>query len=123
MGNTKYLNRTEPIELEVSDIQIGVVEIESRRDLEGLGEQTVGTTPVALVFSGETTSINIQADETNLGFIYVGKSDVTSAGLNAIAKLDGEGIFNLNYDDSENALFVVGSIAGQKYVAGALKND
>lgn len=106
-----------------ADIQIGVVEIESARDLQGLGKISVGTTALEVSFSGVTTSIVITADIENTGKLFVGKSDVTSTGANAITFLEAGDSIKLDYDDVDNALYVVADTVSQNYWAGALKND
>lgn len=92
-----------------------------RKDIEGLGIQTVGTTATELIFTGTPTrSINITALETNTGYIYIGKSNVTTAGANAFEILRPGENFSIKYNDVDNALYVVGSTSGQQYIAGAV---
>lgn len=92
-----------------------------RKDIEGLGIQTVGTTAVALVFTGTPTrAIKITALEDNSGYIYVGKSNVTSVGANSIDYLRPGEYIVISYDDVSNPIYVVGSAAGQQYIAGAI---
>lgn len=91
------------------------------KDVEGNGVQTVGTTPVEIVFTGTTESILISAGDLNLGRVYIGKADVTSAGANAVTYLAAGESFTVNYDDTTNPFYIVGSIADQEYVVGATK--
>lgn len=92
-----------------------------RKNIEGLGIQTVNTTAVALVFAGTPTrAISITALETNSGYIYIGKSNVTSAGANAFEVLRPGENFVIDYDDVTNAIYVVGSAISQQYIAGAV---
>jgi len=91
-----------------------------RKDLEGAGKTAVGTTAVEITFTGTTTSIIISADKDNSGTLYVGKSDVTSLGANAITFLEPGESVEMDYDDTSNAIYVVGSEASQNYWAGAL---
>lgn len=91
-----------------------------RKDLEGGGKISVGTTTVEVTFTGTTTSILITADNANSGTLYVGKSDVTSTGANAFDfLLAGESV-SIDYDDSTNAIFVVASVASQNFFKGAV---
>jgi len=88
-------------------------------DIEGNGTSTIGTTAAAVVFTGETRAILISAGDTNLGRIYIGKSDVTSAGANALTFLGAGESLELVYEDVTNPIFVVGSAAGQEVLTGA----
>ena len=89
-------------------------------DVEGNDITTVGTTATAISFTGTTRTILVSAGDINLGRVYIGKSDVTSAGTNAITFLGAGESFEITYDDTSNALFVVGSIAAQEYLTGAV---
>ena len=91
-----------------------------RSNLEGGGKISVGTTPVEVTFSGTTTMILITADIDNTGVLYVGKSNVTSSGSNSITYLQPGDALEISYDDSSNALYVVGSTSGQYFWKGAL---
>jgi hypothetical protein len=92
-----------------------------RQDIEGLGIQIVGTTAAQLTFTGTPTrSISITALETNTGYIYIGKSNVTTAGVNAFEVLRPGESFSIDYDDVTNPLYVVGSASGQQYISGAI---
>lgn len=92
-----------------------------RADIEGKGIQTVGTTAVELVFTGTPTrSISVSAMEGNDGYIFVGKSNVNSAGANAFDYIPAGQNFTIDYDDATNPLYIVGSAAGQEYIAGAV---
>jgi len=90
-------------------------------DLEGLGLQSVGTTAVEVDFTGTTESIRISYPVTASGILYVGKSDVTNLGANAIDfLLPGEGL-TIDYEDGSNAVYVVSDTTAQQFMAGALK--
>ena len=89
-------------------------------NIEGNGTSTVGTTAVELVFSSTTRAVLVSAGDVNLGRVYVGKSDVTSAGANALTFLGAGESLELVYDDVTNPLFVVGSIADQEVLSGAI---
>lgn len=91
----------------------------NHKDVEGKGFITVGTTPVELTFTGVTESIIISAAIANTGIIYIGKSNVTSDGSNAIAFLDVAESLTLDYTDTNNPLYVVASIADQSVMVGA----
>lgn len=58
--------------------------IPTHTDMEGLGLITVSTTAIELTFSIDTETIIITSDASNTYPIYIGKSDVTSAGANAL---------------------------------------
>lgn len=88
-------------------------------DLEGKGKVSVGITAVEISFTGTPESIIMSADSLNTGVLYVGKSNVTTAGANAICFLEAGESVTIDYDDTTNALYVVASIAGQNYWAGA----
>jgi hypothetical protein len=91
-----------------------------RKDLEGGGKISVGTTAVEATFTGLTRSIIISADIANSGILYIGKSDVTNAGANAICFLQAGESATIDYDDSSNAVYVVASVASQNFWKGAL---
>jgi len=94
--------------------------LQSPTDMEGGGKNLVGTIPVEVTFAGITEAIIISADSANTGEIYVGKSNVTSAGANAINfLLPGESI-ELSYNDTTNPIYVVANAAGQNFYKGAL---
>ena len=88
--------------------------------MEGLGAVAVGTAAVELRFAGDTKSIIITAHPTNGAYIYVGKSDVTSDGANAIVILKAGESMTFDYDDFTNVVYVVGNSIGQSVIAGAL---
>ena len=128
------------VNLETADIEIGAVEIKDGStdnratvntdgelrvnfgdsDMEGGGKVSVGTTAVEATFTGSTKSIIISADVANTGTLYIGKSNVTNAGANAIAFiLPGESII-IDYDDASNAVYVVATASSQNFWKGAL---
>ena len=55
----------------------------------------------------------------NTGLVYVGQEFLTSSGDHAIAVLSPGDSIAIDYDDSTDAIYVVGSIAAQRIVAGA----
>lgn len=89
-------------------------------DAEGGGKVAVGLTAVEVTFTGTTRIIIIQADASNSGTLYVGKSTVTSAGANALAVLAPGDSISLNYNDASQALYVCASVAAQNFWKGAL---
>lgn len=92
-----------------------------RPNMEGGGKVSVGTTAVEVTFTGTPTySIIISAPLDNEGTLYVGKSDVTSAGVNAFAYIDAGETLTIEYEDSDNAVYVVASVADQSFFKGAL---
>jgi len=93
--------------------------VEAGTDLEGGGKVSVGTTAVEATFTGTPTkSIIISADISNTGTLFIGKSDVTSVGANAIGFVEAGESISLKYDDATNAIFVVASIASQNFFKG-----
>lgn len=106
------------LESKQDDIIAGV---EAATDMEGRGKISVGTTAVEVAFTGTPTkSINIEADIDNTGVVYIGKSNVTNAGANAFQTLQAGESAQIDYDDADNAVYVVASIASQNYLSGAL---
>ena len=91
-----------------------------RKDLEGGGKISVGIAAVEVTFTGVTNSILITSDSANAGTLYIGKSDVTSTGANAIIPLLAGQSITIDYDDSDNALFVVASTTSQNFWKGAI---
>jgi len=89
-------------------------------DLDGGGKVSVGTTAVEITFTGTPESIIISADIDNTGTLYVGKSDVTNLGANAITFLNAGDAITLEYDDTTNALYIVSDTASQNFWKGAL---
>ena len=89
-------------------------------DLYGGGTNAVGTAEVQVVITGVPESIIIKADSTNTGRIYIGKTGVTAAGANALTYLEAGEDITLDYDDTDNALYVIASAAAQVVWWGAL---
>ena len=81
-------------------------------DFEG-APVTVGTTAVAITFSGTTKSVSIQSDPDNTGKIWVGKSNITNTGGNAMKELSAGQSFDFEYDDSDNAVYVISDTVSQ----------
>ena len=86
----------------------------------GVGRTAVGTTAVEVAITGTPEAIIVQADRLNSGVLYVGKSDVTNAGANAICQLEAGDAVEIAYDDTTNAVYVVSDTADQYFIAGAL---
>lgn len=91
-----------------------------RKDLEGGGKVSVGTTAVEVTFTGETHVITISADEDNTGLLFVGESNVTNTGVNAITFLRPNDVITLDYNDVDNPLYVVSDTASQNFWKGSL---
>lgn len=89
-------------------------------NMEGGGKISVGTTAVEVTFTGTTKSIILSADSSNTGELYVGKSNVTSAGANAIAFILPGEMLRFSYDDVTNPVYIVASAASQNFYKGAL---
>lgn len=105
----------------IAELQTLVVSGSIPTDLQGGGKIPVGITAVEVTFTGTTKSIIVSADVDNSGQLYVGKSNVTSAGANAIGFLEAGESISIDYEDATNAIFVVASVAAQNYWKGALK--
>lgn len=90
-----------------------------RTDIEGGGSVSVGTSAVEVTFTGTTKSIIITASQSNTGTLYIGKSNVTSAGANAMTFLVPGESLSIDYDDVSNALYVVADTAAQSFFKGA----
>lgn len=99
---------------DISDQQVAT-------DMEGGGKISVGTSAVEVTFTGTPTeSIIITADMDNTGILYVGKSNVATDGSNAFVPLFPNESAIIDYNDSSNAVYVVGSAASQNFWKGAL---
>lgn len=94
--------------------------LDLRTDMEGGGYVTVGTTAVELTFTGTTNTIHVESKITNTGTIWLGKSNVTSAGANSFASLQPGESIDLRYNDATNALYAVSDTAAQSVLKGAL---
>jgi len=81
-------------------------------DFEG-GPVTVGTTAVEITFSGTTQSILLTSDITNTGTVYLGKSNVTNAGANAMTQMEPGGSVGIKLDDFSNAIYLVSDTVAQ----------
>ena len=92
----------------------------TRSDMEGGGKVAVGTTAVEVTFTGTPTAIIISAPQDNTGTLYIGKSTVTSAGANAMTFLEAGESLSIEYDDADNPVYVVASVAAQNFFKGAL---
>jgi hypothetical protein len=102
------------------DTDGNVIPVPIRKDMEGGGKISVGTTAVEVTFTGTTTTIIISADPENTGTLYVGKSDIDSSGNNSLTFLEAGEDIAIRYDDSENPIYIVASVASQNYFKGAL---
>ena len=92
----------------------------SSLNIEGGGKVSVGTTAVEVTFTGVTTSVIIRADRNNTGLLYVGESNVTNLGANALTYLEAGDSVTIEYDDTDNAVYVVAEQASQNFWKGAL---
>ncbi len=96
-----------------------IPDVEPETDYEG-APVPVGTTEVEMIFSGTTKSIMIQSDPDNTGIIWVGKSNITNAGANAMVQLSPGQSVSINLDDSSNAIYAVSDTASQNVFKMAL---
>lgn len=102
------------------DTDGNVIPVPIRKDMEGGGKISVGITAVEVTFTGITTSVIISAGPENTGLLYVGKSDVDSSGNNSLTFLEAGEDIVIRYNDSENPVYIVASIADQNFFKGAL---
>ena len=107
-----------PATEEKQDDIIDAIEIPD--DIEGGGKVSVGTSAVEVTFTGATKAIIITADQDNDGILYVGESNVTNAGANAMTYLEAGDSITIDYEDSSNAVYVVSDTASQNFWKGAL---
>ena len=98
---------------------LGAIDLKETTGMNG-GPVTVGTSAVEMTFSGITQSIKIASASTNAGTIYIGKSDVTSAGLNALDELVTGQALIMELNDASEPIYAVASIAAQKVYKQAL---
>ena len=91
-----------------------------RKDLEGVGDLSVGITQVEIVISGTPQNIRIRADTSNTGIIFIGKTGILSDGTNDFVRLESGDEMIISYDDSTNALYAISDTASQKINIGAL---
>jgi len=77
------------------------------------GPVTIGTTAVEITFTGKTQSISIKSASTNTGIIFIGASDVTSAGLNAMGELTADSPLTLDLNDASAPVYAVSDTASQ----------
>lgn len=84
----------------------------SATDFEG-SPVTVGTTAVEITFSGTTKAIFIQLDHDSTGTLWIGKSNVTNAGANAVVRLEAGEAITVELEDSSNAIYAISDTASQ----------
>jgi hypothetical protein len=89
-------------------------------NIESLGNLTIGTSQVAVAFTGTTQSIIMRSLSTNTGIIYIGTTGVQNDGTLHFAMLyPGENL-TIEYNDATNAIYAISDTAAQKLSAGAL---
>lgn len=81
---------------------------------------SVGTTAVEMTFTGTTKAIMIQADWDNTGTIWIGDSNITSAGLNAHIRLEAGDSIQMDLNDASAAVYAVSDTALQNVYKLAL---
>lgn len=119
-GDYANINATAGGNLKVSVEEFDDAANPVRKDMEGGGKVAVGITAIEATFTGSTTSIIISADIDNTGTLYIGESNVNTSGANAVAFLMAGESITIDYNDSSNAVYVVGSAASQNFWKGAL---
>ena len=77
------------------------------------GEVTVGTSAVEVTFTAQTKSILIQADHSNTGNIWIGKSNVTSSANRMARLMAGESV-TLTLNDATDPIYAISDTASQK---------
>jgi len=97
-----------------------VVNVEAPATGYNGGPVTVGTTAVELTFTGSTKSVMIQSDPDNTGKIWVGGSNITNAGANAMAQLEPGDAISVDLDDTSAALYAISDTASQNVFKLAL---
>ena len=86
----------------------------------GGGKVAVGIVAVAVAFPSQVKSILITADESNTAKLYIGGSNVGSDGSNAITYLNGGDEFGMDFDDSQEKLYIVAAAEGQYFWKGGM---
>ena len=81
-------------------------------DFEG-APVTVGTSATEITFAGTTQSIKLRSSVNNTGTIYLGKSNVTNAGANAMDEILPSEDVTLDLNDASNAIYLVSDTAAQ----------
>jgi len=79
-------------------------------DFEG-GQVTVGLTEVEMTFSGQTKSIQIESDVENTGFIYIGKTGVTTS--TGMVQLEPGASVSMELNDASAAVYAISDTADQ----------
>lgn len=92
----------------------------SATSLEGGGRITVGITPVRVTFSNKVKSMIITADEDNTGRLYFGGSNILSDGSNAMGYMKAGDHIEIDYDDMDNGIYIVATIADQAFWKGGM---
>ncbi len=91
----------------------------SPTDFEG-NSITVGTVRVEVTFVGTTKALSIQSASDNDGKIWIGKINVTNAGVNAVKELLPGQSYDFDYDDRHNPVYVISDTAAQTVFKFAL---
>jgi len=84
------------------------------------GTVAIGTTAVELTFTGATQAIQITSANANSGTIYIGASNITSAGANAIDELVAGQSLSIDFNDGTSPIYAVSTTEGQKVYKLAL---
>ena len=93
--------------------------VRAATDFEG-APVSVGTTAVEMTITGTSRSILIQSDPDNTGKVWVGKSNVTSAGANAMIQLAAGDSISMDLNDASAAVYAVSDTAAQNVFKLAL---
>ena len=127
LGSTEIENREHYVPAKAKKVLLvtddgleSIAPLQIVNNLEGGGKVSVGVTAIEATFTGETKAVIITADSDNTGKLFVGKSNVTNAGANAVTFLDAGDTLTLDYDDATNAIYVVSDTASQNFWKGAL---
>ena len=119
-GNLKLLDSTTAGNFKTSIEEYNAAVDPIRKDIEGGGKVSVGTSAVEVTFTGAPHSIIIRADRNNTGLLFIGESNVTNTGANSLTYLEAGDSLTIDYDDADNAVYVVSDTASQNFYKGAL---
>ncbi len=101
-------------------LKIDIYDHKIPRDLEGLGDVTIGTSQIEIPFNGVPKIIRIQSDRTNTGVIFIGNDGILNNGSNSLIKLLHGDEVSFEYNDIKNKIFAISDVANQKINVGAL---
>lgn len=113
---TNILGTSEQLATEDTQSDISA-KLDPATDIETQDLITVGLTAVEITFTNDAGQVILCARDTNIGNIFIGKSDVANNGNKAFAVLAPGQTRAFPYDKSVNALYAVSSTFNQKLSA------